>query len=155
MVPWSAVRSVIVVIALAAPAAGQPALPRGEVTFPDGTRVSVEVAATEAARQRGLMFRERLAPGEGMVFVFDEVGHYPFWMKNTLIPLDMIWVDPRFKVVHVAHAVPPCKADPCPDYGPPAPPEGAAIYVVEVVSGFAKSHGVKPGDVLAFKGVVR
>ena len=137
MVPWSAVRSVIVVIALAAPAAGQPALPRGEVTFPDGTRVSVEVAATEAARQRGLMFRERLAPEEGMVFVFDEVGHYPFWMKNTLIPLDIVWVDPRFTVVHVA---PPCRrARPtrARTYGPPAPPEGDALYVVEVVSGFA------------------
>jgi len=155
MVPWSIVRSAVVVVAMAIPAAAQQALPRGEVAFPDGTRVTVEIAATEEARQRGLMFRERLASGEGMVFVFDEVGHYPFWMKNTLIALDMIWVDPQFRVVHVAHAVPPCRADPCPDYGPPAPPAGNAIYVVEVVSGFAKSHGVKPGDVLTFTGIVR
>ena len=72
----------------------QSALPRGEVVFPDGTRVSVEVAGTPAARERGLMFRTQMAPSEGMVFVFEEVGFYPFWMKNTLIPLDMIWVDP-------------------------------------------------------------
>jgi uncharacterized membrane protein (UPF0127 family) len=143
----------VLLLGIAVTSAAQSRLPRGEVAFPDGTRVTVEVAATEPARQRGLMFREHLAPSEGMVFLFEEVGYYPFWMKNTLIPLDMIWVDPQHRVVHVAHSVPPCKADPCPDYGPPAPPAGNALYVVEVVSGFAKAHGVKRGDVLRFEGV--
>jgi hypothetical protein len=138
---------------LPAAAAAQSALPRGEVVFPDGTRVSVEVAGTPAARERGLMFRAQLAPSEGMVFVFEQVGFYPFWMKNTLIPLDMIWVDPARRVVHVAHSVPPCKADPCPSFPPPPSPQGDALYVVEVVSGFSRQHGVKPGDVLTFRNV--
>lgn len=125
------------------------AKPRGEVVFPDKTRVTVEIAATDAERQRGLMFREHLAPNEGMVFLFEESGTYPFWMKNTLIPLDMIWVDRGYRVVDVAHSVPPCKADPCPSYGH----KGSALYVVEVVSGFAKQHGVKPGDTLVFTNI--
>jgi uncharacterized membrane protein (UPF0127 family) len=128
---------------------GQWAAPRGEVIFPDKTRVSVEIARTEPERARGLMFRERMGAEEGMVFLFEEEGSYPFWMKNTLIPLDMIWLDRGRRIVHIAHSVPPCKADPCPSY----PHEGAALYVVEVNAGFAKKHGVKVGDSLEFKGV--
>ncbi len=136
--------------ALGGPAlAAQYATPRAEVIFPDGTRVSVEIAATDAERQRGLMFRTHLAPNEGMIFIFDEVGFYPFWMKNTLIPLDMIWLDPDGRVVSIAASVPPCKADPCPTY----PPSADALYVVEVVSGFTKKHGVKIGDRLILKGL--
>ncbi len=137
------------VLSMTVAASAQFARPRGEVVFPDKTRVTVEIAATDAERQRGLMFRERLAPNEGMVFVFEEPGSYPFWMKNTLIPLDMIWVDGVYRVVDIAHSVPPCKADPCPSFGH----KGTATYVVEVVSGFAKQHGVKPGDALVFTGV--
>ena len=144
---------VVLSVLSAAMLVGQSAMPRGEVVFPDGTRVAVEVAANEEARARGLMFRTQMAPNEGMVFVFDEVGFYPFWMKNTLIPLDMIWVDPKLTVVHVAPSVPPCKADPCPSYPPPPSPKGDALYVVEVVSGFAKRHGIEPGDVLKFRNV--
>jgi uncharacterized membrane protein (UPF0127 family) len=128
---------------------GQWATPRGEVIFADKTRVSVEIAGTPAQRERGLMFRERMGPQEGMIFLFEEAGSHPFWMKNTLIPLDMIWLDAGRKIVHIAHSVPPCKADPCPTY----PHEGQALYVVEVNAGFAKKHAVKVGDVLEFKGV--
>jgi hypothetical protein len=128
---------------------GQWASPRGEVAFPDKSVVSVEIADTPALRQRGLMFREHLAPAEGMVFVFEAVGFYPFWMKNTLIPLDMIWVGPDKKIVSISHSVPPCKADPCPNFSP----TGDALYVVEVVGGFAKKHQLKPGDQLAFRNV--
>ena len=89
-----------------------------------------------------------------MVFVFDEMGHYPFWMKNTLIPLDILWVDQKLRVVHVAPSVPPCKADPCPTSTRRRRRRRAMpIYVVEVVSGFAAQHGVKPGDVLTFRNV--
>ena len=95
------------------------------------------------------MFRDRMAPNEDMVLLFDQSGNYPFWMKNTLIPLDMIWVDAGYRIVDIAHSVPPCKADPCPSYGH----KGSALYVVEVVSGFAKQHGVKPGDTLVFTNI--
>lgn len=139
----------LVMLAMGCVATAQFAKPRGEVVFPDRTRVAVEIAATDADRQRGLMFRDRMAPNEGMVFLFDQVGNYPFWMKNTLIPLDMIWVDAGYRIVDIAHSVPPCKADPCPSYGH----KGSALYVVEVVSGFAKQHGVKPGDTLVFTNI--
>jgi uncharacterized protein len=129
--------------------AAQYAAPTGEVVFPDGTRVKVEIADTEAKRQRGLMFREQLAPNEGMIFLFDELDYYPFWMKNTLIPLDMLWLDPDGRVVSIAQSVPPCKADPCPSYFPDA----KSVYVVEVVSGFVREHKVKVGDVLQLRNV--
>ena len=127
----------------------QAARPSATVVFPDQTRVSVEIADSEATRQRGLMFREALAPNEGMIFLFDTKGFYPFWMKNTLIPLDMLWLERNGEVVSIAHSVPPCKADPCPTY----PPLAEAWYVVEVVSGFAKAHGVQVGDTLEFIGI--
>ncbi len=130
-------------------ASAQSKLPRGRVVFPDGTAVSLEVADTEPVRQRGLMFREHLAPNEGMIFVFPEPGYYPFWMKNTLIPLDMLWLDSKARVVSIARSVPPCKADPCPSY----PPSGTASYVIEVVSGFARQHDLKVGDPLKLEGV--
>lgn len=139
----------LVLMAGAGRMTAQYAQPRGEVTFAGGTRVSVEIADTDEKRQRGLMFRKDLAPTDGMVFIFDEKGFYPFWMKNCFISLDMIWVDEHFKVVSIAASVPPCKADPCPNYSPSAD----ALYVVEVVSGFAKLHSVKVGDTLAFKNI--
>jgi uncharacterized membrane protein (UPF0127 family) len=126
----------------AAKVSGQWASPRGEVVFPDKTRVTVEIADTEDKRARGLMFREHMAPTDGMIFLFDEPGNYPFWMKNTLIPLDMIWLDKSARIVDIAHSVPPCKADPCPSYDH----KGQASYVIEVVSGFANDHKLKPGD---------
>ena len=128
---------------------GQWASPRGEVLFPDKTKVTVEISDTEEKRQRGLMFREHLAPTDGMVFIFEQPGNYPFWMKNTLIPLDMIWLDENARIVWIAESVPPCKADPCPSYDH----KGRAMYVVEVVSGFAKEHKLKVGDQLVLKGV--
>ena len=149
MKPLFALLTSVVVVAGAGRAVAQYAQPRGEVTFANGTRVSVEIADTDDKRQRGLMFRKELAPTDGMVFIFDEKGFYPFWMKNCFISLDMIWVDEAFKVVSIAPSVPPCKADPCPNYSPTAD----AFYVVETVSGFAKTHGVKVGDTLAFKNV--
>ena len=130
---------------------GQWASPRGSVIFPDKTKVTVEIADTEEKRQRGLMFREHLAPTDGMIFLFDEPGNYPFWMKNTLIPLDMIWLDRNAEIVWIAESVPPCKADPCPSFDH----KGQASYVVEVVSGFAKDHKLKVGHKLVLQGINR
>lgn len=130
-------------------AAPQLRVPRGRALFPDGTGVSLEIADTEPVRQRGLMFRDRLAPNDGMIFVFPESGYYPFWMKNTLIPLDMLWLDVQARIVSIARSVPPCKAEPCPSYRP----DGNASYVIEVVAGFAREHGLKVGDTVKLEGV--
>jgi uncharacterized membrane protein (UPF0127 family) len=141
---------------------GQYAAPVAEVLFPDKTRVRVEIADTEAKRARGLMFRKHLADNEGMIFLFEQPGHYPFWMQNCLISLDLIWLDSNARVVSVAQSVPPCRfpgceppcpSNDCPTY-PPAP-GSMASYVVEVAAGFAKQHGVKTGDVLELKGIGR
>lgn len=141
-------------LAYAATAQAQWALKRGEATFADKTRVVIEIADTDDTRQRGLMFRKTLAPTEGMIFVFPMPGDYPFWMKNTLIPLDMLWLDAQARIVAIAHSVPPCKADPCPTFPPPNP-TGPATYVVELVSGFAKAHNLKVGETVALKDVGR
>jgi uncharacterized membrane protein (UPF0127 family) len=119
------------------------------IVLPDGFVVHVEVAADDPTREQGLMYRDRVADDRGMIFFFPQAGVYPFWMKNTLIPLDMIWIDQQKKVVHVARDVPPCKADPCPSYSPDA----SASYVLELAAGVAARHRVATGSVLDFKGL--
>ena len=95
------------------------------------------------------MFRDRLPENVGMIFLFPKADDYPFWMKNTLIPLDMIWIDEAHRIVHVAHDVPPCKADPCPDY----PPNAKASSVLELAAGVAARHHLNTGDLLLFEGL--
>ena len=147
-----AVRLTGVALAMAAawalPARAQySAAGRAEAVFPDKTVVALEVARTEPERSRGLMFRTSMAEQAGMIFLFERPGVYPFWMKNTLIPLDMFWTDTTGKVVWIAESVPPCQADPCPEY----PPKAVASYVIETNAGFARQHGVKVGDVLTLR----
>jgi uncharacterized membrane protein (UPF0127 family) len=119
------------------------------VTFPDGTRIWVEIAADDPTREQGLMFRDRMAADRGMIFVFPAPGEYPFWMKNTLIPLDMIWIDDGKRIVAIAADVQPCKADPCPS----VPPHAIARYVLETNAGVAAKHHLKVGDVLKIDGL--
>ena len=116
---------------------------------PDGTRVRLEVAVTDEEKQLGLMFRDTLAADHGMLFIFDTDGPQEFWMKNTFIPLDFVWLAPTGEVVDVRPNVQPCRADPCPSYGSARP----ARAVLEVGSGFAAAHGVRPGARLLFEGV--
>jgi uncharacterized membrane protein (UPF0127 family) len=122
---------------------------RAEIVLPDKTRVSAEIAATEAEREQGLMNRRSLGRDAGMIFVFERPDLHAFWMKNTLIGLDMLWLDKTGKVVSLAEAVPPCTADPCPTY----PPTAVADYVLEVAAGYAKTHRLKVGDTLTLKGL--
>src|SRR3954453_20164828 len=149
--------SVLLMLALAcaqrtpapSPATTTSAASAQRIVLPDNFVVSVEVAATEELRSQGLMYRDQLAENRGMIFLFPQVGEYPFWMKNTLIPLDMIWIDSDHRIVHIAHDVPPCKADPCPNY----PPHAMASSVLELAAGVAAKHQLKDGDVLRFEGM--
>lgn len=118
------------------------------VVFPDGYVVHVEIANDDELRAQGLMYRDHLEPGAGMLFLFARDGEYPFWMKNTRIPLDMVWIDSSRRVAHVKVNVPPCHVDDCPSY----PPNAVARYVLEVAGGVAQQHGLKPGDLLKFEG---
>jgi uncharacterized membrane protein (UPF0127 family) len=115
--------------------------------LPDNFPVRIEIAADDDTRAQGLMFRDRVPEGTGMLFMFPQAGDIPFWMKNTLVPLDMIWIDDQNRVVHVEPNVPPCKADPCPSY----PPHATAKYVLELGAGQAARHHVTNGSTLKFE----
>src|SRR3989442_6984962 len=100
--------------------------------------VSLEVAATPAERERGLMYRSSLAEGRGMLFVFDKDGNHAFWMKNTLIPLDMLFIARDGTVVGIhANATPLSTADIA--VGKPS------RYVLEVPGGWAARQGIAAG----------
>lgn len=107
------------------------------VTINDIT-VKVELAQTPEEQQKGLMFREALGAKEGMLFIFDGNGPRSFWMKNTLIPLDMIFIAANKTVMNIETAL-PCDNDPCPTYN------GFGAYVLEVQGGFAEQHNIIPG----------
>lgn len=148
-IAWGVIFLVLVVLAQRRHEAD----PTVEVMFPAATssgqsgaaRLMVEVVDTPAARTRGLMGRRRLLAGHGMLFVFPEPGRYGFWMKNTHIPLDIIWISPDKRVVHLAERLPPCPPDPepCPTVEPPG--KIAALYVVEAEAGFVRNAGITVG----------
>ena len=92
------------------------------------------------------MFRESLPAKSGMLFLFPDGEVHKFWMKNTMIPLDMIWMDSGGKVLFVSANTPPCKADPCPTYGPDAP----ASSVLEIAGGKAKVEKIEVGSLVRF-----
>ncbi|MCW4114469.1 DUF192 domain-containing protein [Aurantimonas sp. MSK8Z-1] len=102
-------------------------------------RISVEVVDTPQSREVGLMNRESLPADSGMLFVFQENRPVAFWMKNTLIPLDMLFMDPTGKVTHIATNAQPLSLDLVPSGGP-------ATYVLEINGGAAARYGVAVGD---------
>ena len=133
----------IVAIALAGFALTKSSEPAGSaVVFQSGARLTVEIAQTQDELELGLMYRTGLPADAGMLFVFEQSNIYPFWMKNTKIPLDMMWVDSNRTIVAVKENVPPCTADPCPVYDPGA----AARYVIEANAGYAANHSIAAGQ---------
>lgn len=111
-----------------------------------GVPVIVEIASTPAELERGLMYRKSLDDGRGMLFVFAEETEHSFWMKNTLIPLDMIWIGADRRIVGIRAATTPLSTTPI---GIGAP----ALYVLEVPGGFAARHGIAPGNEIVLRGV--
>ena len=110
-----------------------------------GKRFTVEVADDAAERERGLMFRDELAADTGMIFIHDNEQPLAYWMKNTHIPLDILYFDHARKLVSVQQRVPPCSLG---DRCPPFASEGPALYVLELNAGVAESLGVRAGDQL-------
>ena len=117
-----------------------------QVCFSDRC-VNVEVVATEETRAKGLQERTSMPVDQGMLFIFQDNGLYDFWMKDTLIPLDMIWINDHLKIVGIKESVLPCDADPCPEYKA----AGLSRYVLEVNAGYASIYGLKVGDEAVFK----
>jgi hypothetical protein len=124
---------------------------RGEPTVVVHTRggavrVAVEVARTDAERSRGLMYRDHLEDGRGMLFVFEEMAEHPFWMKNTLIPLDMIHLDDQRRIVGIVAEATPLSTRAL-SIGKPS------AFVLEVRGGFARDAGMAVGDSADLVGV--
>lgn len=111
-------------------------------------RFTVEVAATEADRARGLMGRESMPASAGMIFIYQRTGPAAFWMRNTLIPLDMLFADEHGVIQHIHHNAIPL--DETPIQG------GDAIrYVLEINGGLAKSLGITEGSAMRHPGFLQ
>ena len=104
-------------------------------------KINVEIADDDEERAKGLMFRGYLDEDDGMLFVFDDEDYQTFWMKNTLISLDIIFIDNNFKIVDIKHAV-PCREEPCALYKSSKP----AKYVLEVNADFTAKNGISIGN---------
>lgn len=119
----------------------------GEVVFLRGEKrlrkIDVEVAENETERQKGLMFRPYLSDSVGMLFVFDEATPQSFWMKNTMISLDIIYVDQNKKIVSIQKKAKPYSEESLPSFG-------SAQYVVEVIGGYCDKYDIKVGDSIVF-----
>ena len=108
--------------------------------------VTVEVAATPERQSLGLMYRKDLSADAGMLFIFPRAQHLTFWMKNTVLPLDMIFIGDDRRVVGIVK-------DAVPYTTTPREVAGDSRYVLEVNAGFSERHGVRAGDAVTFEGV--
>jgi uncharacterized membrane protein (UPF0127 family) len=113
-----------------------------------GHSFQVQLATNDASRAKGLMLRKSLAPDHGMLFAFPYQAEQSFWMKDTLIPLDMLFFKKDRKLVSVQLDVPPCKADPCPTY----PSSKPVTYVLELAAGTVARLGIVQGDRFSLSG---
>jgi uncharacterized membrane protein (UPF0127 family) len=148
---YLAVAVFIVVVSVLAPQNPVPENPSQDSTAlfhtsSGSVEVVVEIAHSPEERSQGLMFRESLPENSGMLFIFDEEAVRTFWMKNTLIPLDMIFIDSGMSIIHIEKDVRPCESDPCSTYSSQLP----AQYVIEVNAGFSEKNSMDIGDSLEF-----
>ena len=121
--------------------------PRGTIMI-DDVPLEVQIADTEPRRVRGLMFQDQLPYDQGMIFVFDKPGLYSLWMLNMQFSLDMMWFDEDGKIVHIEKDVPPCKTPLEIATCQSVIPEGQAVYVLEVTSGFIEQNNVTKDSIL-------
>lgn len=137
-----------VLLVLAAVIAGCARDPEVALDAPNGaqrTAARVELALTPARRELGLMYRNHMDEYAGMLFVFPASQRLRFWMKNTEIPLDMIFADSKGRIVGIV-----ANAEPYSER--PVGPDADAQYVLEVNGGFCARHGVRVGDRMRFVG---
>jgi uncharacterized protein len=121
----------------------------GELRFLDGktdkviTKIDIEVADNDAEREQGLMYRDTMAENAGMLFLMDTEDMQAFWMKNTIISLDIMFVDSERRIVNIHKNCKPYSLDQLPSSKP-------ALYVVEVNAGYSEKYGIKAGDLISF-----
>jgi len=107
------------------------------------TKITVEIADTPEAREKGLMFREEMPENHGMLFLMPEESIQVFWMKNTPLPLDMLFIDRDWKIVGTIENATPYSTDQLSINKP-------SIYILEVNGGFCSRHGINKGDSVEF-----
>jgi uncharacterized protein len=120
-----------------------------EVTLPNGQVISSEVESDPVDMARGMMFRDSLPPGRGMLFIHTKPGKYAYWMYQVKIPLDIIWMDQSKHIVEISANTPPCpskSARQCPNYGG----HEDAMYVLELAGGMASKYGLAKGQQIQF-----
>lgn len=122
-------------------------MPKVYLSTPQGDiAVTVEIAATPAKIERGLMFREHLPPDNGMLFLMKDVRNWPFWMRNTLIPLDMIFIAKDLTIAGIVENAEP-RTETLREVNAPS------LYVLEVNGGYCAAHKVAAGAKVRFEGV--
>ena len=117
-----------------------------DVRMPNGTVINAEVSTSWPALERGLMERSSLPSGNGMLFVYPNVGRHRHWMYRCLIPPDIIWLSEEKRIVEITASAPPCSSKPCPSYGI----HEASMYVLENGAGEAARMGLRIGDQTRF-----
>ena len=119
------------------------------IRTPSGITIRAEIADTPRKRAHGLMYREHLEKDHGMLFFFSEPQAWSFWMKNTRIALDLIWMDEKKRVTHIERNVPICTRsdDSCPQYRPNS---DDAVYVLEIAGGTVDGYKIDKGTKLQF-----
>ena len=131
----------------AAPASPAPASPGViPLSLPSGRVFQAELMINDKDRAMGLMFRPSLPADRALLFVFEDVSFHGIWMKNCRFPIDIVWLDEKKMVVHIAPRVPPCATEPCPVYSPMR----RAAYVVEMNAGAAAREKIVIGAELGF-----
>jgi hypothetical protein len=118
------------------------------VTLPSGQKIKAERMVLTSDLARGMMFRDSLAADRGMLFFHQKEGNYTYWMYQTRIPLDIVWMDRFRRIVEISPDTPPCQtaASQCAHYGG----NQRAQYVLELAGGMAARYGLKIGDILDF-----
>jgi uncharacterized protein len=119
------------------------------IQTPSGITIKAEVADTPLKRSVGLMYRDHLKKDHGMLFFFGQPQAWNFWMKNTKIALDLIWIDGKKRVTHIERNVPICTKsdDSCPQYRPNS---DDAVYVLEIAGGTVDGYKIEKGSKLPF-----
>lgn len=126
-----------------------PAMPKVHLSAPQGdVVVDVEIVSTPAQIERGLMFREHLPPDQGMLFLMTEEKNWPFWMRNTLIPLDLIYIARDLTIAGIVENAEP-RTETLREVGKPS------LFVLEVNGGFCAAHKIAAGAKVQFEGVPR
>lgn len=126
-----------------------PAMPKVHLSTPQGdVVVAVEIVSTPAQIEHGLMFREHLPPDQGMLFLMTEEKNWPFWMRNTLIPLDLIYIARDMTIAGIVESAEP-RTDTLREVGKPS------LFVLEVNGGFCAAHKIAAGAKVQFEGVPR